>query len=150
MPNSRSKTSRASRPGSRSGKPLRYPENNVVGVIKAVRPLESAVVALQRRGFLPSEIQVMHGADAAATLAKASGRSGLRGLAMRLVAGIGMPNDETAIKNRYAGALAKGWFLISVFAPSDERQKLASKILREHDARFIHFLGRFTIETMRR
>jgi len=150
MPTSRSKTSRASRSGATKTNAMRYPENTVVGVIKTVKPLEAAVVALETRGFLVSEIQVLHGQEAAAALAKASGRRGFRGLAMRLVASIGMPNDETAIKNRYADALAKGWFLISVLTPTDERQKLASKILREYDAKFIHFFGRFTIETMHR
>lgn len=150
MPQSKSRTSRATRPSDKKEKPVRYTRNTVLGVIKTAKPLEAAVVALEQGGFLASEIQVIHGQGAAAKLAKSTGRPGFRGLAMRLVASIGMPNDETAMKNRYADALAKGWFLIAVRAPSDERQKVASDILQEYGAKFVNFLGRFTIERMSR
>jgi hypothetical protein len=132
----------------RSDEPVRYPQNRVLGVIDTVSQVRGAVEALTEGGFLASEVEVLHGETASTKLAEGTGRTGLRGLAMRLIAGIGMPNDETAMKDHYADALAKGQFLVMVLAPTEERKQLATQLLREHDGHFINFLGRFTIEAM--
>jgi hypothetical protein len=129
--------------------PVRYPEKNVVAVIDSLEELQELIETLTGGGFLKSEIEVVHGQAAAEKLKESTGRSGLAGLAMRLVASIGMPNDETAMKNRYAQALADGRILVLVEAPTDERKELAAKLLREHGGKFVHFLGRYTIEPMR-
>lgn len=127
---------------------VRYPENNVVAVIDTLEELEELVASLTGGGFLKSEIREFHGQAAAEKLRASTGRSGLGGLAMQLVASIGMPNDETAMKNRYAQALADGRILVLVEASTDERKKLAAKLLREHGGKFVNFLGRYTIEPM--
>lgn len=129
--------------------PVRYPENNVVGVIDTLDELVELVETLTSGGFLKSEIQEVHGQAAAEKLQASTGRTGLAGLAMRLIASIGMPNDETAMKDRYARALADGRSLVLVEASTDERKELAAKLLREHGAKFVNFLGRYTIEPMR-
>lgn len=146
--NTAKQTSTAGSPG--SDEPLRYPENTVVGVIETVAKLEEAIVALESGGFLASEIEVMHGPAAAKRLSESTGRKGFAGLAMRLIASIGLPNDETEMKNRYAEALEKGWFLIAVQAPTEERKQRSTQILQEHGGQFVNFLGRFTIQLMRR
>lgn len=132
----------------KADEPIRYPENSVVGVIDTVDRLEEAVTALESGGFLASEIEVFHGQSAAKRLSEATGRTGLAGLAMKLIASIGLPNDETAMKDHYAEALKAGSFLITVLAPTKERQEIAQKLLHEHGGKFINFLGRFTIEPM--
>lgn len=85
---------------------------------------------------------------AAEKLRANTGRSGLAGLAMQLIASIEMPNDETAMKDRYAQALADGRILVLVEASTDERKKRAAELLREHGGKFVNFLGRYTIEPM--
>ena len=127
---------------------VRYPENNVVAVIDTLEEAVELVETLTGGGFLKSEIQVLHGQAAAEKLRTSTGRSGLRGLAMRLIASIGLPNDETAMKDRYAQALADGRILVLVEASTDERKELAAKLLREHGGKFVNFLGRYTIEPM--
>jgi hypothetical protein len=127
---------------------VRYPENNVVAVIDTLEELVELTESLTGGGFLKSEIQVLHGQAAAEKMRASTGRSGLTGLAMRLVASIGMPDDETAVKNRYAHALADGRILVMVEALTDERKELAAKLLREHGGKFVNFLGRYTIEPM--
>src|SRR5690348_5829549 len=82
---------------SETGNPVRYPENNVVAVIDSLEELEELIESLTGGGFLKSEIQALHGEAAADRLRTSTGRSGLAGLAMRLVASLGMPNDETAM-----------------------------------------------------
>ena len=83
-------------------------------------------------GFLPSEIEVIHGAGASEKLRGNTGRSGLAHLAMRFAESIGMPNDETTIKNEYADGLRNGQLLVAVLAPTEERRRLAGRILEEH------------------
>ena len=90
---------------------VRYPENRVVGLLATTEQLESAVGALTSGGFLASE-----------KLRANTGRSGLAHLAMRFAESIGMPNDETAIKNQYADELGSGQLLLTVLAPREERR----------------------------
>ncbi|HEV8497485.1 MAG TPA: hypothetical protein VGQ56_11515 [Gemmatimonadaceae bacterium] len=125
---------------------VRYPENRVVGLLDTAEQLESAVDALTTGGFLPSEIEVVHGAAAAEKLRENTGRSGFAHLAMRFAESLGMPNDETSIKNQYADGLAKGQLLLTVLAPTDERRQVAGRLLQERGATNVRFFGRYTIE----
>lgn len=128
--------------------PVRYPENSVVGIIDDVNALGAAVEAMTSGGFLRSEIDVAYGQAAADKLSGSTGRTGLSGLAMWLAKHIGMPDDETAMKDRYSEALGSGRFMVVVRAPTEERREIAARVLREHGGEFVNFLGRFTIETM--
>ena len=127
-------------------KEVRYPENRVVGLLDTTEQLESAVEALTSGGFLPSEIECIHGAAASEKLRANTGRSGLAHLAMRLAESIGMPNDETAIKNQYADGLGNGQLLLAVLAPSEERRRVAVRILEKHGGTNVRFFGQYTIE----
>lgn len=127
-------------------KEVRYPENHVVGLLDTTEQVEAAVNALTRGGFLASEIELMHGAAASEKLRQNTGRSGLAHLAMRFAESIGMPNDETAIKNQYADGLGRGQLLLAVLAPTEERRKVAGRILEEHGGTNIKFFGQYTIE----
>lgn len=127
-------------------KEVRYPENRVVGLFDTKEQLQSAVDALTSGGFLPSEIDLVHGAAASEKLRQNTGRSGLAHLAMRFAESIGVPNDETAIKNQYADGLARGQLLITVLAPTDERRKVAGRLLEANGATNVRFFGQYTIE----
>jgi hypothetical protein len=127
-----------------------YPEGNVLAIVDTVDELEQLIESLTTGGFLTSEVQVAHGRSAAETLRASSGRRGVAGLAMRLAESIGMPNDETAVKNRYAHALADCHFVVMILTPTEERKALAAKLLREHGGKFVNYLGRYTIEPLNR
>jgi hypothetical protein len=126
---------------------VRYPENRVVGLFDTREQLESAVDALTSGGFLPSEIEVLHGAAASEKLRENTGRSGIAHLAMRFAESIGLPNDETAIKNEYADGLANGQLLLTVLAPTEDRRRVAGRILEEHAGTKVRFFGQYTIES---
>jgi hypothetical protein len=125
---------------------IRYPENRVVGLLETTDQLEAVVGELTAGGFLRSEIEVLHGAAAAEKLRANTGRTGLTDLAMRFAESIGIPNDETRIKNEYADGLGKGKLLVTILALTEERRGLASRALQEHGASNVRFFGRYTIE----
>jgi hypothetical protein len=134
----------------RASQPIRYPTNHVLGIIDKPEQLRSALAALESGGFLESELGVRCGEGMADALAASSGRTGLSDLAMRFTEWIGLANDEMAVKNRYEAALRDGAFVVSVAAATDERKDVAARILRDHGAHFVNFLGRFTMEMIAR
>lgn len=138
----------AKHPGQGDEEAVRYPENRVVGILDTVDELTATIDALTTGGFLPSEVEVLCGQAAARRLHENTGRTGLANIAMRLAAGLGLADDEMAVKDHYEHALRDGHFLVAVLAQTDERKDLAARILHEHGARFVNFLGRFTIEAM--
>jgi hypothetical protein len=125
---------------------VRYPEDRLVGLVDSPERLESVVDALTSGGIPRSEIEVTCGAAAAERLRENTGRTGLADLVMRFSEFIGMPNDESAIKNQYADALATGQLVISVPAASDDRREAAARILHELGATDVKFFGKRTIE----
>lgn len=134
----------------RDEQPVQYPENRMLAIIDSREQLREAIEALTSGGFLASEIEILHGAAAAKSLQEETGRSGLAHLAMRLAAAIRMPNDELELKSHYADALADGRFLISVLAPSEDRQRIAAQLLRAHGGADVRFFSRYTITSPQR
>jgi hypothetical protein len=133
-----------------TSQPIRYPTNHVLAVIDEPEQLRSALAALETSGFMESELGVRCGEGVADALAATSGRTGLSDLAMRFSDWIGLTNDEMEIRHRYEAALREGAFVVSVAAPTDERKDAAARILREHGAHFVNFLGRYTMQLMAR
>jgi hypothetical protein len=127
---------------------IQYPENSVLGVFDSTERVTSAVSALTAGGFLESEIEVICGLEGGEKLRATTGRSGLMNVAMRVVSKLGMPDQETEIKDRYADALTSGRFVLAVRIASDDRKGSATQILKANGARFVHFLGKFVIESM--
>lgn len=140
----------ASDSDARPANEVRYPTNHVLAIVGTPEQLASIVDALTGNGFLESEVGVGCGREAAERLRVATGRTGLAGLAIRLAERLGVANDEMMVKERYEQALRDGQYVVSVHTPTDERKQLAARILEEHGASFVNFLGRFSIETMDR
>ncbi|HET7553279.1 MAG TPA: hypothetical protein VFK04_18440 [Gemmatimonadaceae bacterium] len=128
--------------------PIQYPEGNVVGIVDTVGQLESVIDALTDGGFLRSEIAIIYGEAAAERLNASTGRTGFTDLAMRLAAALGMPDDETMLKESYEQALRDGRFVVLVLAPTEDRKNLAARLLENYGGHFVNFLGRFTIEAL--
>lgn len=125
---------------------IRYPTNHVVAVLDTEQQLGDAVAALESSGFLPTELNAVCGVDAADRLKANTGRSGLGGLAMRIADRLGIENTEMEFKDHYEQALRDGRYVLLVAAPTDERKDHAAKILRDHGANAVSFMGRFSIE----
>ena len=132
------------------GDEIRYPTDHVVGILDTPEQLKEAIRALTGGGFLESEIRVAHGPTAAARLEASTGRTGLVDRLLRFTERIGMPNDETAVKDRYEQALRDGQFAVLVLAPTEERQARAGEVLSAEGGHFINYFGRLTIEPIAR
>ena len=127
---------------------IRYPENRLLGILDTTQQVTKAVSALRSGGFFESEIEIVCGKEAGERLRATTGRDGLMNVAMRIVSSLGMPDDETQMKDRYADALVAGRFLVMVKIATDDRKAEATRILKTNGGQFINFLGKFVIESM--
>src|SRR6476469_2452058 len=98
-----------------------YPENHVLGVVDSPADASAVAAALAGGGFLPSEIHVACGSDAAAALRATTGRTGIVDAAIRIARRLGIADDEMEVKDTYERALADGKFVLIVDAPTDKR-----------------------------
>ena len=121
-----------------------YPTNHVLGVVNSEDAASRTVDALTSGGFLDSEVHVAAGQAAADAMHARTGRSGVRNLAIRIAERLGVADDEMEVKSRYEQALRDGHFLILVEAPTEERQERATRILAEHGAHSVNYMGRFS------
>jgi len=133
-------------PGHEVNEPIRYPVDHVVAVVDSGKEFTAAVEQLRSGGFLDSEINVMSGAAAADALDESTGRTGLAGLAIRIADKIGIENIEMERKTKYENAMRDGKFVVGVLAPSEERKKLATQILRDNGAHTANYFNKYTIE----
>jgi hypothetical protein len=133
----------------RSAERIEYPTNHLVAIVDTTEQVEPLIEALTTGGFLESEVDVGAGGELADAVGSTTGRKGWSDLAMRFAGQLGLPNDEMIVKHRYEQALRDGHFVVTVLAPSDERKNAAARILADHGARFINYLGRFSIELIR-
>jgi hypothetical protein len=123
-----------------------YPTNHVIGVINTDEEAARAVQALTVGGFLDSEIDVAAGRAAAEAMHARTGRTGLANLAIRIAERLGIADEEMEVKAHYEQALRDGRFLVRVDAPTEARKELAARILQEHGAHSVAYMGRFAIE----
>jgi hypothetical protein len=130
--------------------PVSYPTNQVVGVVARPEDAAAACTALTSSGFLQSEVTVTSGPAAADAIRASTGRTGLANVAIRIAERFGVHDEEMETKASYEQALRDGKLVVGVLAPTDERKELATRILREHGARPINFLGKLTIEPLER
>ena len=119
------------------------PTNHIVAVINTHEEAVRTIEALTAGGFLDSEIHPLIGRAAADTLHAGTGRTGLANLAIRIADRLGIADDEMELKALYEQALRDGHVLLAVEAPTEARREQATRILREHGAHSVNFLGRF-------
>jgi hypothetical protein len=121
---------------------IRYPVHHIVGIVNTDAQAAHAVEALRAGGFLDSEVHVAAGQAEADALHAQTGRTGLADLAIRFAEFLGVSDDEMETKALYEQAMRDGRFVFLIDAPSEERQHQAAKILREHGAHTVNYMGR--------
>lgn len=121
---------------------IKYPVNHIVGIINTDREAAHTVKALRTGGFLDSEVHVAAGQAEADALHAQTGRGGLADLAIRVAEFLGVSDDEMETKALYEQAMRDGRFVFVIDAPSEDRRNQAAKILREHGAHTVNYMGR--------
>ncbi|HVH17232.1 MAG TPA: hypothetical protein VNF72_02925 [Myxococcota bacterium] len=121
---------------------IKYPVNHIVGIINTDTEAARAVKALRAGGFLDSEVHVAAGQAEADALHAQTGRTGLADLAIRFAELLGVSDDEMETKARYEQAMRDGRFVFVIDAPTEDRQHQAAKILSEHGAHTVNYMGR--------
>lgn len=133
-------------PSHHTDKPVRYPMNDVVGILDASEQVGPAVAELTAGGFMESEVQVQCGEARAKALDVKTGRRGLAHIAIRIAERLGVENIEMERKERYEQAMREGHYVILVATATEERKDRAAEILAKHNAHTVSFYARFTIE----
>lgn len=121
---------------------IAYPVNHIVGIISNDTEALHVIAELRSGGFLESEVQIVTGKAEADALRAQTGRTGLANLAIRFAEFLGVSDDEMETKERYERAMRDGRFVFLIDAPSKERQDLAARILRDHGAHTVNYMGR--------
>jgi hypothetical protein len=127
---------------------VRYHEHHVVGILDTPEAGEVAVNELTASGFLESEVALTSGVERADSLHASSGRGGLIGRVLQVIDRVGAGGEELEARHEYEQALRNGGVNVLVLAPTEERKKLAARILQQHGAHFINFFGPLTIERL--
>jgi hypothetical protein len=128
--------------------PSEYPEDHLVAVLKDQEQLRAVMTALADSGFLPSDIDVSWGPEAAAAFREGVGRGGITGAAMRFARWLGITTEELRFRQRYEEALDRGDILVAVSAPTEERKVRAADLLRANGAELVMYLGKYTMRSV--
>jgi 2,4-dienoyl-CoA reductase-like NADH-dependent reductase (Old Yellow Enzyme family) len=125
---------------------LAVPINHVLAVVNS--DIEAAIIVekLNKNGFSADEIGVLLGAEESTKLDAATGNRGL--FSKLATAGVDAGNRDTDYISKYRRALLNGRAVIAVVANNHETRESARKILKEGNARFITFFGRFATEVL--
>jgi hypothetical protein len=129
---------------------ISYPTDNVVAVIADRARVADAYDALTTAGFEATDIKVIAGEGAADRLADTSGRTGFLDKVIRFADKLGVRDEEMEAKATYERALREDQHVISVFAPSEDRARIAADILRRFNGKYIAHFGEFVITDLRK
>jgi hypothetical protein len=117
-----------------------------VELLIAILKRPPIVETLNKNGFSADEIGVLTGAEESTKLDAATGNKGL--LSKLATAGVDAGDRDTEYISKYRRALLNGRAVIAVVANNHETRESARKILKEGNARFITFFGRFATEVL--
>ena len=124
---------------------LSYPTDKLVGIIDAMRDAEQARHELLEAGFAPDAIGLQHGTHAAEQTVHYTDFDPFPHLARLLH--VGSIEHEQAVV--YEQALRQGQSVIAVHTPKTEARERALGILEAHNAHYVNFYGKWTIETLK-
>lgn len=117
--------------------------HHVLAIIDTATEIGCAVDGLVHAGFLESEVELTRGIEEA-------GPRGVADLLIRIAQGPGIRHAGAEMKERYEAALGEGSAVLAVLARTEERKKLAARVLHDCGAHFINFFGPSSIERIAR
>ena len=117
--------------------------HHVLAIIDTATEIGCALDDLVQGGFHESEVVLTRGTED-------PGPGGIAELLTRLTQGLGHRHAGAELKLRYEEALREGGAVLAVLTATEERKKLAARILHECGAHFINFFGPSSIERIAR
>ena len=116
---------------------------HVLAIIDTATEIGCALDDLVEGGFRESEVVLARGTEDA-------GPGGIGELLVRLAQGLGQRHAGAEMRQRYDEALREGGAVLAVLTTTEERKKLAARILHECGAHFINLFGPSSIERIAR
>jgi hypothetical protein len=124
---------------------LSYPTDKLVAIIDTMPDAEQARHELLEAGFAPAAIGVQHGTRAAGRTLHYTDFDPFPHLA-RLLHVHSIEHEQAVV---YEQALSQGQSVIAVHAPKAEARQRVLGIMEAHNAHYINFYGKWTIETLK-
>ena len=124
---------------------LSYPTDKLLAIIDTMPDAEHARQELLAAGFAPEAIGVQHGTRAAEHTVQYTDLDPFPHLA-RLLHIHSIEHEQAVV---YEQALGQGQSVIAVYAPMAEDRERALGILEAHNAHYINFYGKWTIEALK-
>ena len=124
---------------------LSYPTDKLVAIIDAMAHAEQARQELLAAGFAPDAIGVQHGTGAAEQTVHYTDFDPFPQLA-RLLHVHSIEHEQAIV---YEQALGQGQSVIAVHVPEAEARQRAVGILEAHNAHYINFYSKWTIEALK-
>ena len=123
---------------------LRYPEESVFALMTDADAVSAAMDDLTGAGFPRDEMYVLVGPAGAERLDVTGQHHGLLGRIYRIVEQLGDEHEELsrAVEHLQGGGLALR------FPASRDEKAVAARILREHGAQHMAYLGKATFESL--
>jgi hypothetical protein len=123
---------------------LTYPAGNVIALMTEGDAVAAALDDLTRAGFPRDKMYVLAGPAGAERLDVTGQHHGLRGRVYRTLSQVGDEHEELL---RAGNHLQAGGLVVRVPADKDEKA-IAARILGEHGAVHIVYMGKVTYETL--
>jgi hypothetical protein len=124
---------------------LPLPRKHVIGVFDSLQEGEQAVQALVDAGYHTEDIAFIPSQNFPSVLQEHLQKEGLF---WQIIHYLQLTSDEGALGELYLAAARQGSHIISIYVPEREHINDVSTILFNHGARFIKYVGTWSIEDL--
>jgi len=122
-----------------------FPRKHVMGVFDSLQEGEQAVQALVDAGYPAGDIVFIPSQDFPSAFQEHLQEEGLF---WRIIHYLQVTSDEGALGEQYLAAARQGSHIISIYVPQREHINDVSTILFSHDARFVKYVGTWSVEDL--
>ena len=127
------------------GSTLPVPGKHVIGVIDSLQEGEQAVQALVDARYPAKDITFIPGQDFPSAFQE---RLQKEGLFWRIIHSLQVTSDEGTLGELLLAAARQGSHIIAIYVPQREHIDEVSTILLDHGARFIRYIGTWSVEDL--
>ncbi len=127
------------------GSTLSFPRKHVIGVFDSLQEGKQAIQALVDAGCPAEDIAFIPSQNFPSAFQEHLQKEGLF---WRIIHYLEATSDEGALGELYLAAARQGSHIISIYVPQRERINDVSAILFNHGARFVKYVGTWSIEDL--